>query len=862
MVQSLPPSDGFRILFNSPELSEVQRSGFHLFLKKGIAEELSKISCIQLKHAQFLIEIVVDANNFRLITPENNYRDCILKMKSYTCKLYVQTRIVFKDKVSGELLYQTRPEWVLLADLPMMTKRGHFVINGSPRVIVHQVGRAPGVYFKKVVKIKKDVNNKARFYGDIIPRKGVWVRLQINKKGEIDLKLKKSKKVRAEMVQKCLELLEKEESKVVLFKSKQTIAQPASVKLSSSLVSTNGIQQSLCKNEVFALPAKLKQNFVLLRNLLKQKFVSLRMHGKARNGFFFPGSWGEEFLYSDNNHAESKNTKISLLAQKPFFFSPQTSSLAGIDKNNCGFSKTRQTQAFVTGLSLSKPETAIHPILYHAKPWLTAIQKSSAQVRMISRLQGIVNPTKFISVQSARLLLNNFTQTKFHLVFKPKVYQNGVLFPSLIKKSSFYKRAEFGSYARKTKQLPKLCYTLQKRSFCIKTSFMQKQSFGTYGTTKLTQKRGYATISFLHCTHDTNSRVLLINKAKTFPFDRVEQRLIFPDGTEIPELFSDNRLLQIDCSLSRKSDNPNLVSLLKKKSPDLTNQLSLPLGSKMYGKTRSAFTKAEKEAFSNVYTGFYKNDIQDIKERASMSLVKKPHNSTKQHSLSPTPFSVAKLSPQSKTKPFKKKIAPKKIAKKQNVSSNLEKIREYLYQLFKRSDLYDLGPVGREKINTKFGISVIETQLTALDIKETINWLSKLRAGKEEIDDIDHSQNRRVRTSSELIQTQFENGITRLRNVVTKKVRNGKIEQIKALPLTLRANLPRTKTKVLRCFTCSAKTKLCKNEVFATHNLRFNAKTKLCKNVRYAKTKFLHCMRSLNKTKFCYVTRYKNKVFA
>ena len=288
MVQSLPQSDGFRILFNSPELSEVQRSGFHLFLKKGIAEELSKISCIQLKHAHFLIDIVLDAQDFRLITPENNYRDCILKMKSYTCKLYVQAKIVFKDKVSGELVYQTQPEWVLLADLPLMTKRGHFVINGSPRVIVHQVGRAPGVYFKKVLKVKKDVNNKARFYGDIIPRKGVWVRLQINKKGEVDLKLKKSKKVRAEMVQKCLELLEKEaacENDVLRMQSKRIparltkgITQLNPVKLSSSSVSTNGVQQPF-------LHLQKKFSISTLHALPKQSL------GKTRKGFVLPDSW-------------------------------------------------------------------------------------------------------------------------------------------------------------------------------------------------------------------------------------------------------------------------------------------------------------------------------------------------------------------------------------------------------------------------------------------------------------------------------------------------------------------------------------------------------------------------------------------
>ena len=92
-----------------------------------------------------------------------------------------------------------------------ITKRGHFVINGSPRVIVHQVVRAPGVYFQKFGKVKKDERNKARFYGDIIPRKGVWVRLQLSKTGQVEIKLKKSTKVQAEMVERCLAVIEKQE---------------------------------------------------------------------------------------------------------------------------------------------------------------------------------------------------------------------------------------------------------------------------------------------------------------------------------------------------------------------------------------------------------------------------------------------------------------------------------------------------------------------------------------------------------------------------------------------------------------------------------------------------------------------------
>lgn len=589
MVQSLPQSDGFRILFNSPELSEVQRLGFHLFLKKGIAEELSKISCIQIKTVHFLVEINIDAQNFRLVAPENNYRDCILKMKSYTCKLYVQAKILFKDKVSGELLYQTQPEWVLLADLPMMTKRGHFVINGSPRIVVHQVGRAPGIYFKKILKVKKDITNQARFYGDIIPRKGVWVRLQISKKGEIDLKLKRSKKVRAEMVQKCLELLEKEEclNRVPV----RSFAPTINGEQNYNKIRLN---QSYSRSSDFT---KLNKNKVFVNSCVKVKVLTSSSFVHRSPVLIHPGvDITKTMFVANKNHL---HRQLPVFKQKQLFFSPQTLLLTGVSLNNCFDSKTRQTQAFVIGFSTNH----------------------SYQSKALYKAEQSDNKTEFVE---------------------------SFIMPSL----------------------------------------------------KL------------------------------------------------------NKLLPENDS----------------------------------GKLSYTFTKAEKEAFANVYTSFYKNEIQDLEERVSMPLSMKPEqeekteargfveDKAKQNKKLTDLFSVTELPIELKNKSSKKK----RSAKKQNIINNLEKVREYLYQLFKRSDLYDLGPVGREKINTKFGISVMETQLTALDIKEAINWLSKLRAGREETDDIDHSQNRRVRTSSELIQTQFSIGITRLKNLVTKKVRNGKDEQIKA----------------------------------------------------------------------------------
>nr|YP_010732355.1 RNA polymerase beta subunit [Polulichloris maxima]WDY13269.1 RNA polymerase beta subunit [Polulichloris maxima] len=265
-------------LFDSPELLDIQREGFYNFLREDIGNLLAKQFPIRVKSGSYSIELCLNDQNVKLITPESSPRDCILNMKTYSCKLYAQVKIickkrssinfqktanpffalykpknkVFKNRLfctyqctderlsrcipkkkvhsqfcfsktnfvatsenllrktkestSEAIVYESVPEWVLLGQLPMMTKRGHFIINGSPRVIVHQVVRAPGIYFQKL--IKKEEQHLARFYGDIIPLKGVWVRLQMTKKGRIEAKFKKGKKIQVEFLQKCLQVIE------------------------------------------------------------------------------------------------------------------------------------------------------------------------------------------------------------------------------------------------------------------------------------------------------------------------------------------------------------------------------------------------------------------------------------------------------------------------------------------------------------------------------------------------------------------------------------------------------------------------------------------------------------------------------
>lgn len=105
----------------------------------------------------------------------------------------------------------------------------------------------------------------------------------------------------------------------------------------------------------------------------------------------------------------------------------------------------------------------------------------------------------------------------------------------------------------------------------------------------------------------------------------------------------------------------------------------------------------------------------------------------------------------------------------------LENAQEFLQNMFFNNRRYDLGRVGRFKINKKLGLTTENTKenwvLRRDDILETIAYLIKLSQGNGELDDIDHLANRRVRCVGELVaSTAFRVGLLRLERMVKEKM--------------------------------------------------------------------------------------------
>nr|YP_009538398.1 beta subunit of RNA polymerase [Capsosiphon fulvescens]AWX64087.1 beta subunit of RNA polymerase [Capsosiphon fulvescens] len=178
--------------FKIPNFLNIQTASFKHFLNVGLIEKLNTLNNMQNSDKRF--EIYFYSEKYKISVPKWTPSQAILKRKTYNCQLYVPVQLT--DLSTKQITFQ----WIKLATLPMMTKYGHFIINGSPRIIMNQIVRSPGVYFHQSVK-----DNHINIYSaDFIAEKGAWLRLEVDPKtGAIWAKLKKTPKIPLLLFLRC-----------------------------------------------------------------------------------------------------------------------------------------------------------------------------------------------------------------------------------------------------------------------------------------------------------------------------------------------------------------------------------------------------------------------------------------------------------------------------------------------------------------------------------------------------------------------------------------------------------------------------------------------------------------------------------
>ena len=122
--------------------------------------------------------------NIASASPQFSIQECREKDLTYQAPLSMTVRFVNKD--TGEIREQT----VFMGDFPMMTEWGTFIINGTERVIVTQLVRSPGAYLMEPKDPTKQV-----FIANLMPSRGSWLELEIDKKGVVYARIDRKRKL-------------------------------------------------------------------------------------------------------------------------------------------------------------------------------------------------------------------------------------------------------------------------------------------------------------------------------------------------------------------------------------------------------------------------------------------------------------------------------------------------------------------------------------------------------------------------------------------------------------------------------------------------------------------------------------------
>ena len=177
-----------------PDLVEIQRASFCWFLEEGLAEEIKSFSPITDYTGN--LELHFFGDQFKLKCPKYNLLESKRRDATYSVQVYVPARLINRD--TGIIKEQE----VFIGDLPLMTDRGTFIINGAERVIVNQIVRSPGIYYKS----ETDRQGRRTYNGSLISNRGAWVKFETDKNDLVWVRIDKTRKIPAHVFLKAMGL--------------------------------------------------------------------------------------------------------------------------------------------------------------------------------------------------------------------------------------------------------------------------------------------------------------------------------------------------------------------------------------------------------------------------------------------------------------------------------------------------------------------------------------------------------------------------------------------------------------------------------------------------------------------------------
>ena len=197
-------------ILDTPYLLAIQIDSYKLFLQEdldpekrnniGLHAALSSVFPIVSYSGSAVLQYV----SYRLGTPPFDVKECQMRGLTYAAPLRVKVQLIIYDKeTNNKAVKDIREQEVYMGELPLMTRTGTFVVNGTERVIVSQLHRSPGVFFDHD-KGKTHSSGKYLYNARVIPYRGSWLDFEFDPKDCVFVRIDRRRKLPATILLRSL----------------------------------------------------------------------------------------------------------------------------------------------------------------------------------------------------------------------------------------------------------------------------------------------------------------------------------------------------------------------------------------------------------------------------------------------------------------------------------------------------------------------------------------------------------------------------------------------------------------------------------------------------------------------------------
>ncbi len=188
-----------------PNLIEVQRSSYEQFLQREVRpaerrdEGIEAVFKSVFPIKDFNERAVLEYVSYEFEEPKYDVEECVQRDMTYAAPLKVKLRlIVFEtdEETGARSVKDIKEQDVYMGDIPLMTEKGTFIVNGTQRVIVSQMHRSPGVFFDHD-KGKTHSSGKYLFAARVIPYRGSWLDFEFDAKDLVYVRIDRRRKLPA-----------------------------------------------------------------------------------------------------------------------------------------------------------------------------------------------------------------------------------------------------------------------------------------------------------------------------------------------------------------------------------------------------------------------------------------------------------------------------------------------------------------------------------------------------------------------------------------------------------------------------------------------------------------------------------------